>query len=118
MDPVRLAGAGLAVTDVENALANANAGNAGGGFYSQGGQFYYVRGLGRLETLDDIGNVVLATRNGVPILVKDVGQVVVGHALGSASSASTTRTTPWKADPDAEGRSSSDGPQTSGGEDP
>ncbi len=79
LDPVRLAGAGLAVTDVETALAAGN-GNAGGGFYTQGGQFYYVRGLGRLETLEDIGNVVLATRNGVPILVKDVGEVVVGHA--------------------------------------
>ena len=79
LDPTRLAGAGLSVTDVETALAQNN-GNAGGGFYSQGGQFYYIRGLGRLETLEDIGNVVLANRNGVPILVKDVGQVAVGHA--------------------------------------
>jgi heavy metal efflux system protein len=79
LDPVRLAGAGLSVSDVETALA-ANNGNAGGGFYSEGGQFYYVRGLGRLETLDDIANVVLANRHGIPILVKDVGQVVVGQA--------------------------------------
>ncbi len=79
IDPTRLAGAGLSVADVETALAQNN-GNAGGGFYSEGGQFYYIRGLGRLETLEDIGNVVLANRNGVPILVKDVGQVVVGSA--------------------------------------
>jgi cobalt-zinc-cadmium resistance protein CzcA len=79
IDPTRLAGAGLAVGDVETALAQNNS-NAGGGFYSQGGQFYYIRGLGRIETLEDIGNVVLANRNGVPILVKDVGQVVVGNA--------------------------------------
>jgi cobalt-zinc-cadmium resistance protein CzcA len=79
IDPTRLAGAGLAVADVETALAQNNS-NAGGGFYSQGGQFYYIRGLGRIETLEDIGNVVLANRNGVPILVKDVGQVVVGNA--------------------------------------
>ena len=39
---------GLSVPQVESALG-ANNGNAGGGFYSQGGQFYYVRGLGRLE---------------------------------------------------------------------
>ena len=59
----------------------ANNGNAGGGFYSQGGQFYYVRGLGRLETtLEDVGNVVLAVHNGTPLLVKDVGRVVIGHA--------------------------------------
>ena len=79
LDPTRLAGAGLAVSDVETALS-ANNGNAGGGFYSEGGQFYYIRGLGRLVTLEDIGNVVVANRNGVPILVKDVGQVVVGSA--------------------------------------
>ena len=54
IDPVRLAGAGLSVPLVAAALA-ANNGNAGGGFYSEGGQFYYVRGLGRVETLEDIG---------------------------------------------------------------
>ncbi|HWZ28146.1 MAG TPA: CusA/CzcA family heavy metal efflux RND transporter [Gemmatimonadales bacterium] len=79
LDPTRLAGAGLAVSDVESALA-ANNGNAGGGFYSEGGQFYYIRGLGRIATLDDIGNTVLANRNGTPILVKDVGRVAVGSA--------------------------------------
>ena len=78
-DPNRLAGVGLSVQQVETALA-ANNGNAGGGFYSQGGQFYYVRGLGRLTTLEDIDNVVLAVHGGVPILLKDVGRVVIGIA--------------------------------------
>ena len=79
LDPTRLAGAGLGVADVATALS-ANNGNAGGGFYSEGGQFYYVRGLGRIATTDDIGNTVLANRNGTPVLVKDVGRVVIGHA--------------------------------------
>ncbi|MGD0258710.1 MAG: CusA/CzcA family heavy metal efflux RND transporter [Verrucomicrobiota bacterium] len=79
LDPVKIAAVGLSVSQVENALT-ANNGNAGGGFYSQGGQFYYVRGQGRLETLEDIGDVVLAVHKGTPILVKDVGQVVIGHA--------------------------------------
>jgi len=79
LDPARLAGAGLGVSDVVNALA-ANNSNAGGGFYSEGGQFYYVRGLGRVVTPEDIGNIVLANRNGTPILVRDVGQVEIGHA--------------------------------------
>jgi cobalt-zinc-cadmium resistance protein CzcA len=78
-DPNRLAGVGLSVQQVETALA-ANNGNAGGGFYSQGGQFYYVRGLGRLSTLEDIGNVVLAVHDGAPILLKDVGRVAIGIA--------------------------------------
>ena len=79
VDPNKLAGAGLSVQNVADALG-ANNGNAGGGFYSEGGQFFYVRGLGRVVTLDDIGNVVLAVKNGTPILVRDVGEIVIGHA--------------------------------------
>ena len=79
IDPAKLAGAGLSVPDVATALG-ANNGNAGGGFYSEGGQFYYVRGLGRVATTEDIGNVVLAVHDGTPVLVKDIGQVVIGAA--------------------------------------
>src|SRR5487761_2636137 len=79
LDPAKISGIGLSVLQVESALA-ANNGNAGGGFYSQGGQFYYVRGMGRMQTLEDIGNVVLAVHNGTPVLLKDVGRVVIGIA--------------------------------------
>ena len=79
LDQVRIAALGLSVQQVESALA-ANNSNGGGGFYSQGGQFYYVRGLGRLTTVEDIGNVVLAVHKGTPVLVKDVGHVVIGIA--------------------------------------
>ncbi len=79
LDPARIASVGLSVSQVESALA-ANNDNSGGGFYSQGGQFYYVRGMGRLTTLEDIGNVVLAVHDGIPVLVKDVGRVAIGIA--------------------------------------
>lgn len=79
LDPAKIAGVGLTAQQVQAALA-ANNGNAGGGFYAQGGQFYYVRGVGRLQTLEDIGNVVLAVHDGNPVLVKDVGRVVIGIA--------------------------------------
>ncbi|WP_240046280.1 efflux RND transporter permease subunit [Rhodanobacter glycinis] len=79
LDQAKIAAVGLSATQVEAALA-ANNGNAGGGFYSQGGQFYYVRGLGNLSTLEDIGNVVLAVHDGTPVLLKDVGRVVIGIA--------------------------------------
>ncbi len=79
IDPIRLAGAGLGIADVVAALG-ANNSNAGGGFYTEGGQFYYVRGLGRLETLDDIAKVVLKVDNGRPVTVRDVGRVEIGHA--------------------------------------
>ena len=79
IDPTKLAGAGLTVGQVSTSLA-ANNDNAGGGFYSEGGQFYYVRGLGRVVTPQDIGNIVLAVKDGTPVLVKDVAQVVIGYA--------------------------------------
>ena len=79
LDPTRIAGLGLSVSQVESALA-ANNDNAGGGFYSQGGQFYYVRGMGRVSTLEDIGNIVVAVHDGTPVFVKDVGRVVIDIA--------------------------------------
>ena len=79
LDQYRLAGAGLSPQQVEEALG-ANNGNGGGGFYSEGGQFYYVRGLGRLQSLEDIGNVVVAVHDGIPTFVKDVAQVTLGIA--------------------------------------
>ncbi|MGH8146206.1 MAG: efflux RND transporter permease subunit [Rhodanobacteraceae bacterium] len=79
LNPVKIASLGLSVSQVEAALA-ANNGNSGGGFYQQGGQFFYVRGLGRIETLKDIDNIVLAVHDGTPVLVKDVASVKVGIA--------------------------------------
>jgi cobalt-zinc-cadmium resistance protein CzcA len=79
LDPARLYSFHLPVVQVLNAL-QANNSNTGGGFYTQGGQFYYVRGLGLLRSTDDIGEVVVGSNNGVPIRVKDVAQVVIGHA--------------------------------------
>ncbi len=79
LDPVKIAGLGLSVAQVEDALA-ANNSNAGGGFYQQGGQFFYVRGLGRIKTPKDIGNIVLAVHDGTPVLVKDVAKVKIGIA--------------------------------------
>ena len=98
IDPTRLAGARPRRRPTSSPRCGNNNGNAGGGFYSEGGQFYYVRGLGRLETPEDIGNIVLAVRNG------DAG-AGEGRRPGrdrrrrraSDSSASTALTTPSRA---------------------
>lgn len=79
LDPARLYGYHLTVPQVTAAL-QANNSNAGGGFYSQGGQFYYVRGIGLIRSQEDIGNIVVGSKNGVPVRIKDVGSVVIGHA--------------------------------------
>ncbi len=79
LDPARIYGYHLAIPQVITALAANNA-NAGGGFYSQGGQFYYVRGIGLVRNTDDIGNIVVGSNKGVPIRVRDVGDVAIGHA--------------------------------------
>src|SRR5271169_244541 len=79
LDPARLYGYHLTVPQVMTALG-ANNSNAGGGFYSQGGQFYYVRGIGLVRNTSDIGNIVIGSQNGVPTRVRDVGEVTIGHA--------------------------------------
>src|ERR1700681_2097883 len=74
LDPARLYGYHITVPQVLQQLSVNNA-NTGGGFYSQGGQFYYVRGLGLIRDEADIGSVIIGTQNGVPVHVRDVGDV-------------------------------------------
>jgi heavy metal efflux system protein len=79
IDPHRLMSYGVTVPQIVQQLSNNNA-NAGGGFYSQGAQFYYVRGLGLVKSLEDIGNIVIASHNGIPVSVRDVATVTTGSA--------------------------------------
>jgi cobalt-zinc-cadmium resistance protein CzcA len=79
VDPRKLFSFGVTVAQVLQQLGANNA-NAGGGFYSQGGQFYYVRGLGQVRSLRDIGNIVVATHNGIPTYIRDIGTVTLDHA--------------------------------------
>jgi heavy metal efflux system protein len=79
LDPARLYGYHIPLPQVIQQLSVNNA-NTGGGFYSQGGQFYYVRGLGLLRDEKDIGNVIVGSQNGVPVRVRDIGEVTIGNA--------------------------------------
>jgi heavy metal efflux system protein len=79
LDPARLYGYHITVPTVIQQLSVNNS-NAGGGFYSQGGQFYYVRGLGLVRDTSDIGNVVVGSQNGVPVRIHDIGEVTIGNA--------------------------------------
>lgn len=78
-DPSKLAGYGLTLQNLETALAENND-NFGAGYIEDKGERLRVRGLGRVTGTDDIGNVVVATRGGTPIFVRDVARVTVGAA--------------------------------------
>ena len=67
----------VTLQQLSSALQRGNA-NAGGGYTEQGRQQYLIRGIGLLRSADDIGNIVVAERNGVPVLVKEVAQVTIG----------------------------------------
>jgi len=79
LDPAKLYAYHITVPTVIQQLSVNNS-NAGGGFYSQGDQFYYVRGIGLVRNTSDIANIIVGTQNGVPVRVGDIGQVVIGHA--------------------------------------
>ena len=59
------------------ALQRANS-NAGGGYVEQGHQQFLIRGIGLLKSAEDVLNVVVAERNGVPVLIKDIAALAVG----------------------------------------
>src|SRR5271165_6340859 len=69
LDPAKLYAYHLTVPALIQQLSVNNS-NAGGGFYAQGGQIYYVRGLGLIRDTADIGNVVVGSQNGVPVRIR------------------------------------------------
>ncbi|MEZ4366310.1 MAG: efflux RND transporter permease subunit [Kofleriaceae bacterium] len=79
VDPERLRYHGLQLADVAHALSTSNQ-NTSGGLLITGAQQHLVRALGRLESIADVGAVVIADRAGVPVTVGQVADVDVGPA--------------------------------------
>ncbi len=77
-DPNKLLAMNVTLPQVLNAIQNSNA-NAGGNYLTLGDQSINVRALGLLKNTDDIGSVVVAERNGAPVLVRDIGEVKEGY---------------------------------------
>jgi heavy metal efflux system protein len=67
----------LSFQNLLDALGRGNS-NAGGSYVAQGVQQYAIRGIGLLTSADDIGNIVVAARNGTPILIRDIAKVTIG----------------------------------------
>ena len=80
IDPAKLKSYGLSLTQVFTALSNGNR-NAGGSYIEHGAEMYVVRGLGFIQGVNDIANIAVDTRNGTPILIGDLGSVVVGNQI-------------------------------------
>jgi len=77
--PEKMQSYGLTLKQVIDAVTSANA-NTGGGLMKAGEQQFVVRGVGLLQTLDDIRNVTVSVANGVPVRVRDIAEVREGHA--------------------------------------
>ena len=78
-DPARMLATGVTLEDVVRAARGSNA-NASGGVYMDKGQEYVIRGIGRVQSVEDIGKSVVAVRGGVPVLLSQVADVRVGPA--------------------------------------
>ena len=85
-DPARLIQYGLSFNDVVAAI-EANNVSRGTNYLERNGEGYVVRTSGRIESLAEIGDIAVATRATVPVLVKDVAQITIGRGLrtGTAS---------------------------------
>src|SRR6185503_7919321 len=80
IDPGRLISYGVNLSQVMSALTNSNA-NVGGSYLTIGPQSYNIRGLGLINGIADIENVMVAEKNGTPIFIRNLGNVAVGSRV-------------------------------------
>lgn len=78
-DPARMLATNVTLQEVLRAAAGSNR-NASGGVYMDRGQEYVIRGIGRVQDVEDIARTVVAVRGGVPVLLSQVAEVVVAAA--------------------------------------
>ncbi|MFT7484730.1 MAG: CzcA family heavy metal efflux pump [Candidatus Paceibacteria bacterium] len=86
----------VSLREVEEALRQANE-NVSAGFLIQGGSESVLRGIGRIQNLDDISNTLVATRAGRAVTVGDVGVVQVGAAIRRGTGSASRRGPEWEA---------------------
>src|SRR5574338_574402 len=77
VDPRALLQSGVTLRDVRDAVG-ANNPNVGGGYIVRGPEEYLIRGIGLAETLQDLGNIIVTSRSGTPVYVRNVADVAIG----------------------------------------
>jgi heavy metal efflux system protein len=81
LDPAKLQSYELSLRDVLGAVARNNA-NVGGAFIEHGAEQYLLRGIGLVQSAEDIASIVVKTgKEGVPVFVRDLGQVVIAPGV-------------------------------------
>jgi cobalt-zinc-cadmium resistance protein CzcA len=81
IDPAKLQSYGLTLRDTYEAVARNNA-NVGGAYIESGAEQYLLRGIGLAQSADEIGGIIVKTgREGVPVYVRDIAEVVEGAAV-------------------------------------
>lgn len=80
VNPDRMRHYKVTLQDVYQALARNNA-NSGGGVLPHYAEQYLIRGIGLVKDLDDIRSIVLKEQDGVPVFVRDVAEVTIGHEV-------------------------------------
>ena len=80
VNPGALLSYGVTLPQALSALTNSNA-NVGGNYLTIGAQNFNIRGLGLINRLEDIENVMVAEKNGTPIFVRNLGKVSLGHRV-------------------------------------
>jgi len=78
--PEKMISFGLSLVDLMTALERNNL-NVGAGYIERSGEQYLVRIPGQIANLDEIGNIILGSRQGTPIRVKDVADILIGKEL-------------------------------------
>ena len=76
LNPRKIAGLGITPLDVSTAVNKSNI-NIGGDVIKKNNQAYIVRGIGLLNDINEIKNILITNINGLPVLVKDVADVQV-----------------------------------------
>lgn len=84
-DPKKMIGRGISFADIVHALEHNNL-SMGAGYIENNGEFFLVKTDARLETPEQIEDIVVATRNGTPIYLRDVAEVAIGKELRTGSS--------------------------------
>lgn len=80
IDPAKLASFNISLTEVSKAAKEANA-NSAGGFLISSDREEIVRGIGRIETIEELAESVIKANNGQPVKLRDVAAVKLGAAL-------------------------------------